>query len=410
MKIKIIKFIFLFTLFFTSSTGFTQQLDWEPIKNPDPKLNDDIIKSYTSVAEVPEQNFIVPTLVDVDFNASEIYQLDFAVYNETQKQFVPVAFLSKGQEPPKIIQVVDVLSSNFYLPIYDGNQSTFKDVPFNPENKNNYIDLFVSFDKNINSDSFTLDLPKNVTIPDYVGVQALSGGNYNTVVAKKEMSSNTVSFPKTSSDYWRVQLYYSQPLRISEIRFNSTDNVASKKSVKFLYQPNNVYKIYANPEKVVSNYVDGKAGNLIFNNTGLKNLGTLTLMPNIAFSPADTDLDGVIDSQDNCVLIPNPDQSDLDKNGVGDVCDDYDKDGVINSKDNCPNIPNRDQIDTDGDGIGDACDTEESRLTEKYPIIVWGAIGFASLILIILLYMAFSKIKLNNEETSQSSVDSNELK
>jgi hypothetical protein len=35
----------------------------------------------------------------------------------------------------------------------------------------------------------------------------------------------------------------------------------------------------------------------------------------------DTDGDGVPDAIDNCPTVPNPDQSDLDRNGVGDVCD-----------------------------------------------------------------------------------------
>jgi hypothetical protein len=34
---------------------------------------------------------------------------------------------------------------------------------------------------------------------------------------------------------------------------------------------------------------------------------------------------------------------------------DSDGDGIINAQDNCPDLPNPDQTDTDGDGIGDAC-------------------------------------------------------
>lgn len=38
-------------------------------------------------------------------------------------------------------------------------------------------------------------------------------------------------------------------------------------------------------------------------------------------TPPDSDGDGVPDSEDNCPMVPNPDQSDIDSDGVGDLCD-----------------------------------------------------------------------------------------
>ncbi len=81
-------------------------------------------------------------------------------------------------------------------------------------------------------------------------------------------------------------------------------------------------------------------------------------------NPTDTDGDGVLDSQDNCIFIPNPNQADADADGVGDLCDptpngpdnDPDGDGVPTGTDNCPLNPNPGQEDADGDGAGDICD------------------------------------------------------
>jgi hypothetical protein len=79
----------------------------------------------------------------------------------------------------------------------------------------------------------------------------------------------------------------------------------------------------------------------------------------------DGDGDGVCDNQDNCTACYNPDQADVDHDGLGDCwrCDwcagagtDTDYDGLCDGADNCPTTWNQSQRDSDGDGVGDACD------------------------------------------------------
>lgn len=71
----------------------------------------------------------------------------------------------------------------------------------------------------------------------------------------------------------------------------------------------------------------------------------------------DADGDGVAASVDTCPGTYDPDQDDLDGDGLGDVCDpDIDGDGIGNSADNCPRVANPEQVDLDGDGLGDGGD------------------------------------------------------
>jgi hypothetical protein len=84
--------------------------------------------------------------------------------------------------------------------------------------------------------------------------------------------------------------------------------------------------------------------------------------PDAVCESLDYDGDGVVNGVDNCLTTYNPDQADLDGNGVGDACEvvppppDSDNDGIPDALDNCPTFANADQEDADNDGLGDACD------------------------------------------------------
>lgn len=98
----------------------------------------------------------------------------------------------------------------------------------------------------------------------------------------------------------------------------------------------------------------------------------------------DSDGDLARDIDDNCPLVPNTDQSNVDGDSLGDACDpcdgpqlgiDSDGDGLDDACDPCPTGSNHDEDgdglldgcdacpadvdageDADGDGVGDACD------------------------------------------------------
>jgi hypothetical protein len=60
----------------------------------------------------------------------------------------------------------------------------------------------------------------------------------------------------------------------------------------------------------------------------------------------DTDVDGVLDTGDNCDAVANPGQEDAEPDGVGDACD------------NCTDVENPSQLDADADLCGNACDCD----------------------------------------------------
>ncbi|MDQ7029667.1 MAG: M4 family metallopeptidase [Ardenticatenia bacterium] len=120
---------------------------------------------------------------------------------------------------------------------------------------------------------------------------------------------------------------------------------------------------------------------------GPNNVDNCRITPNP--DQADSDGDGAGDACDNCER-PNPDQRDTDGDGIGDFCDsDDDNDGICDSGgplpdgtpgtppggcnpgpgrvDNCPLLPNPLQIDIDDNGTGLLCDENEAAMLSGIP-------------------------------------------
>jgi len=80
----------------------------------------------------------------------------------------------------------------------------------------------------------------------------------------------------------------------------------------------------------------------------------------------DTDADGILNSNDNCPTIPNPNQLDNDNDGLGDVCDpDDDNDGLTDVEEAALGT-NPFLQDTDGDGL---LDGEEVNIYFTNPLL-----------------------------------------
>ncbi len=371
--------------------------------------NSNVIQSFKKIIALQKIEVLVPTVVEVVL-PNEITSSYFAVLNETDKKFEPYVVTNNTLlDSNSYVSIPQKISSNFpnqISNVFDNSFQTYSQFDVDQDGKG-YVTIDYSFIENVKSNSISLSLDQYVSLPNSITIKAIENGKEKIVLSQFKPTSNIINFPETSSNNWKFEINYSQPLRINELQIQNLNAKKIPTSLRFLAQPKKEYKIFAEPDLIINQNTSERPN--LLSNDDVKIIQTLSVDKNQSYKLADTDNDTIPDINDNCVLIPNTDQADINQNNRGDVCDDFDKDGVINSEDNCINEPNANQADIDLDKIGDACDGIESRLTEKYPWLVWGGIIFAALLFLGLFAVAIRKIRFNQSVVEEKKPDINQL-
>ncbi len=328
----------------------------------------------------------MPTVMEVSLPPELLYDDQMALWEAVAERFVP--FITTRTGIPVSFTVTNAETGTPLPALTDADATSFAQFPL-PENMQGEVTLRVVAERPVSVSGLRLALDAHVALPRTVGVSAVVGERSEILLAPILPGGSAVAFPRTTAQEFIVTLTYAQPLRITELRLvegDAADAEVHTRTLRYLAQPGASYHLYSGADRPVHISV-GERGDL----AGAENIRRQVLKEgrqNDAYVPADLDSDGVVDTLDNCVQRYNPDQADSDNNGRGDVCEDYDRDGHEEAIDNCPTEPNRDQRDTDSDGIGDACDPEESRFTEQNAWIPWVGMGFAALVLVMVLVIA----------------------
>jgi hypothetical protein len=343
---------------------------------------EDVLPVFQQYKDIPPIDSAVAVVVEAPFEEYELPERTvFAVVNTADQTLEPYYYNRETAVVPLVPAASHTRTSAQLMT--DGIERTYTEFIL-PEDSVGETVITIVTPQPITSSSVTMLLDKNVALPVSIELQAVVDGEMRMVLARSKMKQNTILFPQTESARWVFTLRYTQPLRISELRFSQElSGRKTMQGVRFLARPYESYRIYFDADRFIT-VSTGEGGNYAVHE-GVLLLSPASAQQNPMYRPSDSDKDGIPDLLDNCVSVENADQADRNGNSRGDACDDFDRDGVLNIYDNCLENPNRNQRDEDGDGIGDVCDKEESRLTERYGFIPWIGISIAALVLILLI-------------------------
>jgi len=338
---------------------------------------EDESSAYQTVLTVaPLPPLVVPTVIELDLSRMSISEANFMVYEIETGEWVTPQYRDRS-DVRATTPIITQLGVNRQVgTLTDQRPETTYTFTASSDNVATTILRFV-YPRPITSSALILDLSQNVTLPEMVEILYGDELDPQTALARTRVGSENIMFPEVISAQWQVTFVHNQPLRLSELTFKDVRaDVAITRSLRFLAQPLQSYKVYANPDRPST--IDGRESGNVWDSSGVTVKGKIASnLPNAYYLPSDKDGDGIENQADNCPDITNLDQVDIDGSNIGDACEDFDRDGIYNNLDNCINLPNPNQRDEDADGIGDACDDEESRLTEQYAWIPWVALGVA---------------------------------
>ncbi len=373
----------------------------------------DVTDGFQQMADLSFGQLVTPTVVEVVFPKEEAGAMQYSalkgviIMDRTSNALEPTVTSYESLPVQKTAPVVSVsapeagMSSMAGLDLLDQNRSTFVAFPLPDLNVLATALVTVRTEDAETLSGFTFVLDNNVVAPIKVSVSAVTNGVKTVVLAPIAPESGRVLFPRTKAEGWEITFWYTQPLRIAELGLDFETKTLQARHVKFLAQPEHVYRLYTEPDRGSTVSVAPSTAQLSAA-VPVMSVPVGSLQKNPYYRPVDSDVDGMPDGSDNCPSFANSDQLDVNKNAVGDACEDFDKDGLSNTRDNCQNIPNPDQRDTDGDGLGDKCDQEESRFTERHAWVPWAGMGIAVLVLVALFALTAGRAR---EEGADSSSD-----
>ncbi|GEM_PF-1953529 len=244
---------------------------------------------------------------------------------------------------------------------------------------------------------YVLDSSKGMIIKNYAhlnlnGIVIYSGSNNNTIsnniiedninggiitytALDNELEENTLMdnrygvYLNSFSDYNSISNNYINNSEDYGIYIANSQNNIFYENIIVDNRIGNVYESPLATSNLWNNSIKGNYWSDFESNEGYPNRYVIPGQGGgIDWKPLwDSDSDSIIDKEDNCPYVYNPDQLDSDLDYVGDACDncqfnynpsqlDSDDDLLGNNCDNCAFVYNVYQRDFDQDGVGDWCD------------------------------------------------------
>lgn len=341
---------------------------------------------FEDVTKISVTGIVTPKIVR--FKTNNYYNGNTILLND-KNEIISHKWIRKSQKIKSQNITVSEVSSQFEgkpANLVDGNNESF--FTFHPETDRTKSTT-LNFGELTDVSGIYVTLSDGIINPKTVSVSGKFANGEEVIIVNRKKFSHRIPFPTVAVTQLKISYDTPHFLRLSEIEIMGQEETEKTDELIFFAEEGKDYILYSNSHFGQKHYSSREYQPLT---TDSKTpLFSLTSTGKNPFFNNDFDSDGLNDNIDLCPKISDSQNTDIDNNGRGDVCEDPDQDKRMSSFDNCPYKYNPDQKDSDLDKVGDACDEEENRLSENTDYLLWYIFGFAALFLGVLVWRSLKK-------------------
>ncbi len=376
----------LFSLLFMVNVTFADPYDASQKKIQDPPKLD--FSRFEHLTDITVSNITTPKVVK--FSTTNIRPYGTVLLDD-KGVVLPHKWIRKSQKV-KQQKIRSITASSTFqgktTNLFDGRSEST--LTFDPE-KDTEKSMTINFYQPTEVTGIFVQLDDGIISPQRVSIWGDFGNGDFTNIIKKQRFSAQIPFPLVKLKALKIAYETPHFLRLTEVEVLGQTKTEKTDELVFFAEEGKTYHLYSDP----------KFGQETYRSSIRQPLSTDQRTPlfplpiphkNTTFNN-DYDGDGLPDEQDLCPKVSDAKNTDEDKNGRGDVCEDPDQDSIMSSTDNCPFKYNPNQIDSDMDNIGDACDNAENRISENTDYLLYGVFAFMALFLGVLVFRSFTTKK-----------------
>ncbi|HEY5714303.1 MAG TPA: thrombospondin type 3 repeat-containing protein, partial [Candidatus Gracilibacteria bacterium] len=269
--------------------------------------------------------------------------------------------------------------------LVDGNYDTFLTFDGNePVHTMRFV-----FPEITEVSSIYVALGKGILPPKTMSIEGVFEGGKRNFIEQSKVFRSSLSWPPVKVKELIFSITSPHLFRVAEVDFGGTEVTNMKDELVFFAEEGQAYILYSAPQFGAKYYSISERQPLA-TDIQTPEFGLPSGGKNPDYND-DFDGDGLDDFEDLCPKTVDPANTDVDRNGRGDVCEDPDQDGIMSDRDNCPYAYNQDQLDSDKDGLGDKCDNEENRVTESMEYLLPFLFGLVIIVLLGLVWRSLKK-------------------